>query len=52
MPAAPALPALGVKFFRELLTPRLSEEELSRRVCKTVARVKAHARGLREGLDI
>jgi hypothetical protein len=32
MPAAPALPALGVKFFRELLTPRLSEEELSRRV--------------------
>ena len=31
-PAAPMLPALGVQFFRELLTPRLSTEELSRRV--------------------
>ena len=29
---APTLPALGVQFFRELLTPRLSTDELSRRV--------------------
>lgn len=31
-PDSAALPALGVQFFRELLTPRLGEEELARRV--------------------